>query len=218
LVPNTFFNGDTTMEGVFAFTVNNSQSSLNRTIQIQLIRTSTLNRDDLSRYPTTFYVAVNRTATPKDPSAHTVFNIDVTPQFTTYYLFVERPGFLMNYNYALRYCSGSCPSPCPYDQENKVFCSGNGACDIDSNQCLCDTGVEKYGEYQITGDSCSTVEPKPGVTWIYVICLLSVVILLSSLYLLAYIFIETEHCECYQELVDEDNSLNVVDVFDDKVD
>jgi len=78
--------------------------------------------------------------------------------------------------------------------------------------------LKKYGEYQITGDSCSTVEPKPGVTWIYVICLLSVVILLSSLYLLAYIFIETEHCECYQELVDEDNSLNVVDVFDEKVD
>jgi len=121
----------------------------------------------------------------------------------------------MSYDYVLRYCFAPCSSLCQYDQENEVFCSGNGACDIKTKQCLCDTGVEKYGEYQITGNSCSTVEPKPGVTWIYVICLLSVFFLLSSLYILAYIFIETEHFECYQELVDEDNSLNVVDVFDD---
>jgi len=153
-----------------------------------------------------FYVTTNRTATPYEKMGHNNLVIEKYV-LSRYYIVIDWPTVFVEYDFALRFCYGTCSDPCYYDPLTLKVCSGNGACNIDSGQCVCDSGTEKLGEYDITGAICSQLVEKPGFIWMYALCLLTPIVLFASLMLCAYLFIETDKCAWYQDILNEDNSL-----------
>eukprot|EP01125_Pyxidicula_operculata_P006832 TRINITY_DN2348_c0_g1_i1.p1 TRINITY_DN2348_c0_g1~~TRINITY_DN2348_c0_g1_i1.p1 ORF type:complete len:233 (-),score=10.55 TRINITY_DN2348_c0_g1_i1:297-995(-) len=134
--------------------------------EVDLIRTSTTT----SPYLTTQFTVVSSSSGYQFTSYG-----QVTIQGTTYdnkfIVTVQNP--IAEYSYLIRYCEGYCPSSCSVWAGS--YCAGNGACNLTSQNCICDDTGLTY-----TTDTCRSPNLWTDffVVWIVLICVAAALIII----------------------------------------